>query len=69
MCRLSDLASLRQCSALRSLDVSRNRLTALHGLDAFPLLQTLVASDNLVAGFPDRLPCALLRELWLNGNR
>ena len=69
LCRLRDLAFLRQCSALRSLDVSRNRVTALHGLSALPVLQTLMASDNVIAAFPDQLPCVLLREIWLNGNR
>jgi len=44
-------------------------LTALRGLSALPVLQTLVASDNLIAAFPDPLPCALLRELWLNGKQ
>ena len=67
--RLSSLAGLHRCAALRWLDVSRNRLAALHGLAAFPVLQTLVASDNNIAAFPDPLPTVFLRELWLNGNR
>ena len=68
-CRLVDLAGLHRCTAVRSLDVSCNRLTVLGGLAGFPVLQTLVASDNSIAAFPDPLPTALLRELWLNGNR
>lgn len=69
LCRLQSLKGTGCCGQLQWLDVSRNQLTQLHGLAAFPLLQTLLASDNRISAFPTQLPTVLLRELWLNGNR
>eukprot|EP00873_Tetraselmis_striata_P027625 jgi/Tetstr1/447889/TSEL_035198.t1 len=68
--RLTSLCGLlRPLGRLAHLDVSGNRMAALHGLRHCPRLLSLRAGGNALAQPPDVSACGLLRELQLQENR
>jgi Leucine-rich repeat (LRR) protein len=69
--QLACLAPLRGCCVLRTIDVGRNRLTSLQGLEGAPLLQSLLAPHNLLATFEPSLLAGwpLLQRLDVSSNR
>ncbi len=60
----------QQLKWLRHLDLGRNQLRSLVGIDLAlcPLLRTFICYENRITALPS-LGNALLKELWLNGNK
>lgn len=67
--RLTRIPSLAGFSELRSLDVQRNRLTTLEGLEHLTGLTQLVANDNALATLPDLGRLSRLTRLDLQRNQ
>ncbi|MDZ3991293.1 leucine-rich repeat domain-containing protein [Pseudomonas sp. Teo4] len=67
--RLTRLPSLAGFSELRSLDVQRNRLTTLEGLEHLTGLTQLVANDNALVSLPDLGRLSRLTRLDLQRNQ
>lgn len=65
-----DLSALKQAKLLflEEIDVSRNGLNSLEGVQSCVLLRKLVASHNKITEIPRNFAFIFLSETWLNNN-